>query len=46
MRDLLAWFGLKTFPFDKHIKTQEALDTEPFKESTARLDYKIGRAHV
>ena len=39
MRDLLAWFGLKTFPFDKHIKTQEALDTEPFKESTARLDY-------
>ncbi len=39
MKDLLAWFGLKTFPFDKNIRTHEALDTEPFKEATARLDY-------
>jgi general secretion pathway protein A len=39
MKDLLAWFGLKAFPFDKNIKTLEALDTEPFKEATARLDY-------
>ncbi len=39
MKDLLAWFGLKVFPFDKNIKTHEALDTEPFKEATARLDY-------
>ncbi len=22
MKDLLAWFGLKRFPFDKNIKTQ------------------------
>ena len=39
MKDLLAWFGLKSFPFDKSLKTQEVLDTEPFKECTARLDY-------
>lgn len=39
MKDLLGWFGLKGFPFDKHIKTQEVLDTEPFKECMARLDY-------
>ena len=25
MKDLLAWFGLKRFPFDKSIKTQDAL---------------------
>jgi type II secretory pathway predicted ATPase ExeA len=39
MKDLLAWFGLKNFPFDKNLKTQETLDTEPLKECTARLDY-------
>lgn len=39
MKDLLAWFGLKRFPFDKNIKPQDALDTESLKESMARLDY-------
>jgi len=39
MKDLLAWFGLKTFPFDKNLKTQETLETESLKEGTARLDY-------
>ncbi len=39
MKDLLAWFGLKGFPFDKNLKPQDVLETEPFKESTARLDY-------
>lgn len=39
MKELLAWFGLKRFPFDKHIKVQEALDTDPLKECLARLDY-------
>jgi general secretion pathway protein A len=39
MNDLLAWFGLKRFPFDKSIKTQELLKTEPFREAMARLDY-------
>jgi general secretion pathway protein A len=39
MKDLQAWFGLKRFPFDKNIKVQDALDTEPLKECLARLDY-------
>lgn len=39
MKDLLAWFGLKRFPFDKNIKPSDVLDTEPLKESLARLEY-------
>ncbi len=39
MKDLLAWFGLKRFPFDKNIKPYDALDTEPLKECLARLEY-------
>ena len=39
MMDLLAWFGLKRFPFDKNIKPSDVLDTEPMKECAARLDY-------
>jgi type II secretory pathway predicted ATPase ExeA len=39
MKDLLAWFGLKRFPFDKNIKPQDVLDTDPLKECSARLDY-------
>lgn len=39
MTDLLAWFGLKRFPFDKNIKTADVLGTEAVKECAARLDY-------
>jgi len=39
MKELIAWFGLKSFPFDKNIKPREAMDTEPLKECMARLDY-------
>jgi general secretion pathway protein A len=39
MNDMLAWFGLKRFPFDKTIKTSDVLDTEPFQECFARLEY-------
>jgi general secretion pathway protein A len=39
MKDLLGWFGFKAFPFDKHIKPQEVLETEPLKEALARFDY-------
>lgn len=39
MKDLLAWFGLKSFPFDKNLKTRDVIETEPFKEATARLNY-------
>ena len=39
MKDLLAFFALKRFPFDKNIKTEDVLKTKPVKECTARLDY-------
>jgi len=39
MNDLLAFFGLKHMPFDKNIKSRDVLDTEPFKEASARMDY-------
>jgi len=39
VKDLLAWFGLKGFPFDKNLKTQDVFETEPFKEAMARFDY-------
>jgi type II secretory pathway predicted ATPase ExeA len=46
MKDLLAWFGLKNFPFDKNLKTQETLETESLKECTARLDYVKRRGGI
>ena len=39
MKDLPAWFGLKRFPFDKNIKTADVLETDPFQECFARLEY-------
>jgi general secretion pathway protein A len=39
MKDLIAWFGLKAFPFDKNLKTQEIFKTESLSECAARLDY-------
>jgi type II secretory pathway predicted ATPase ExeA len=39
MKDLLAWFGLKRFPFDKNIKTQDVFPTDALKECSARLEY-------
>jgi general secretion pathway protein A len=39
MKDLLAWFALKRFPFDKTIDTRRILETKPLKEGVARLDY-------
>jgi len=39
MKDILAWFGLKKFPFDKNIKSKDAFITEPLKECEARLEY-------
>ena len=46
MKDLLAWFGLKRFPFDKNIKPQDAMDTEPLKECLARLEYIKRRSGI
>ena len=39
MKDLLAWFGFKHFPFDKNIKPAALFLTDPLKECLARLDY-------
>ncbi|MBI4765257.1 MAG: AAA family ATPase [Deltaproteobacteria bacterium] len=39
MKDLLAWFGFKHFPFDKNIKPTDLFLTDPLKECLARLDY-------
>jgi len=39
MKDLLGWFGLKGFPFDKNLKTQDVFETDSFKEAMARFDY-------
>ena len=39
MKDLLAWFGFKHFPFDKNIKPADLFLTDPLKECLARLDY-------
>jgi len=39
MNDLLAWFGLKRYPFDKNIKSSETMDTDPLLEGLARLEY-------
>jgi type II secretory pathway predicted ATPase ExeA len=39
MKDLLAWFGFKHFPFDKNIKPADLFPTDPLNESLARLDY-------
>jgi general secretion pathway protein A len=46
MKDLLAWFGFKRFPFDKNIKTADAFDTEPFQECFARLEYVKRRGGI
>jgi len=39
MNDLITWFGLKRYPFDKSIKTSTILETESITECTARLEY-------
>lgn len=46
MNDLLAWFGLKRYPFDKQIKTQDVFMTDSLNECTARLDYMKRRGGI
>jgi len=46
MKDLISWFGLKRRPFDKQIKTSEALTCDPLSECSARLDYIKRRAGI
>ncbi len=46
MKDIVAWFGLKRYPFDKQIKPSEALSSGPLPECAARLDYIKRRGGV
>lgn len=46
MKDLLAWYGLKRFPFDKEIKTASLLQTQPLSECMARLEYLKRRGGI
>lgn len=43
MKDIVAFHGLKRFPFDKHIKTRDTVETEPLRECLARLQFIKGR---
>lgn len=46
MKDLLAWFGFKHYPFDKEIKTADVVDTPVLSETHARLDYMKRRGGI
>ena len=39
MNDIITFFGLKQLPFNKTIKSKDALETEALRECSARLDY-------
>ena len=39
MKNLLSWYGFKQYPFDKEIKPVDAIETEVFNETLARLMY-------
>jgi type II secretory pathway predicted ATPase ExeA len=44
MNELIPWFGLKRYPFDK--EATDLVDTEPLRECTARLEYLRGRGGI
>ena len=46
MNDILAWFRLKRFPFDKSIKSGEAFESASLAECTARLEYMKRRGGI
>ncbi len=46
MKDLLAWFGFKHYPFDKEIKTADVVNTLELKEALARLEYMKRRGGI
>lgn len=37
--DIVPYFGMSQLPFDKGIKTNRVIDTEPLRECAARLDF-------
>lgn len=46
MKDLLAWFGFKHYPFDKDIKTADVVETPVLTETLARLEYMKRRGGI
>lgn len=46
MKDLLAWFGFKHYPFDKDIKTADVVNTPVLTETLARLEYMKRRGGI
>lgn len=46
MKDLLSWYGLKQYPFDKDIKPADAVETGVLKETSARLNYMKRRGGI
>jgi general secretion pathway protein A len=46
MTDILAYFGLKSYPFDKHLKATAAVNTTPFSECLARLEFLKRRGGI
>lgn len=46
MRDLLTWYGLKLYPFDKEIKTTDLVETASLRECTARLEFMKRRGGI
>ena len=46
MTDLLTWFGLKRYPFDKQIRTSDLFAAETLAEAAARLEYMKQRGGI
>lgn len=46
MKDILAWFGFKHYPFDKEIKPADIVDTPILRETHARLEYMKRRGGI
>ena len=46
MIDIVAYHGMKRLPFDKNLKSADALETGPSQECTARLDFIKRRGGV
>lgn len=46
MKDIVAYYGLKRFPFDKNLKSAEALKTSASQECAARLEFIKRRGGV
>jgi type II secretory pathway predicted ATPase ExeA len=46
MKDIVAYHGLRRFPFDKNLKSTDALNTSPSRECAARLDFIKRRGGV